>query len=269
MAAFRDAEQAFEVLSDRAALERLFSSIEAERIEDVIAALEIYEEDYPGEAVPIATIVLLNLMPTLPARPRGMLDMDARMVVGRVILRLLRQIPSPDDVARIVKEVLPEITTLSSRFQLISIVGHVENAGHKLVAPEIASEMEGEFAAAARGDLPADISDEWDLLTTLYWAYQKWGAQPSTVDLKLGGHVHAQILRTAQTEARSTTGSSHAIWREKRLPWNTLIKLYGDEETLRQAIESARSFAMEDGRFAESINLADKYVQGWRPDFKN
>ncbi|MEU3114310.1 P-loop NTPase fold protein [Micromonospora chalcea] len=265
MTAFTDAERVFGLLSERPALEQLFSTIDVERAEDVIAALENYEGEYPREAVPVGTIVLLNIMPTLPDRPRGMLALDARLVVSRVVLRLLRQLSTPEEVASVVKDALPEITTLSSRFQLLLLVGYVEGAGHKLIAQEVADEIEADFAAAVRSGLPADVSGEWDLLTTLYWAYRRWGAGPSTLDPNLSPDVHAQVLLTAESERRSTSGSGRVVRRKTRLRWDTLVELYGGEDSLRQAVESARISMQEGSRLATVVNLADKYLEGWRP----
>ena len=63
--AFTDAERAFALLDDKDALDTFLHSIELERLEDVIAALENYEGRFPTKGVPSATIVLLNLMPIL------------------------------------------------------------------------------------------------------------------------------------------------------------------------------------------------------------
>jgi len=57
-----------------------------------------------------ATIVLLNKLPSIPERERGMWDLvEPRTVVGRVVLRLLRHLPEQDDVLQLALKALPEI----------------------------------------------------------------------------------------------------------------------------------------------------------------
>lgn len=173
LSAFTDAERAFTMLDDEDALDTFLRSIDLDRLEDVIAALENYEGRYPTKGVRAASTVLLNLLPILPERPRGMLGADARLVVTRVVLRLLRQLPTPEEVERVVREVLPKILTLSSRFQLILLVGHRENAGHKLISTSAAEELEVELADAERAVEPSELAKEWDLLRLLYWVQER------------------------------------------------------------------------------------------------
>ncbi|MGV9211937.1 KAP family P-loop NTPase fold protein [Micromonospora sp. RB23] len=258
MAAFTDAERAFKVLADRAALEEFLSSIDPERIEDVISALEAFEGEYPSEAVPVAVTVVLNTMPYLPDRPRGMLELDARLVVSRVVLRLLRQLKDPDEVANIVREVLPEVTTLSARLQLVLLVGHRNGAGHKLVSEAVATELEGDLAQAVRSEVPADVSKEWDYLRVLYWAYRQAGGKNATLNSGHRPAVHAQVLITAKTETRRSSGDSRVVKREALLRWPILEELYGGQEALRQAIDSAREIAEEEPELARVIDLAER-----------
>lgn len=266
MAAFTDAEKAYRVLSDRTALEELFSSIEATRLQDVIAALETYEGDYPLESVPVAVIVLLNTMPSLPDRPRGMLEPDARLAVSRVALRLLRHLRDQDEVADIVRDVLSEVTTLSSRLQLVLLVGHREGIGHKLVSEGVATEIETDLSAAIRTQVPTDVAKEWDYLRALYWAYRQMGEGKATLDPGHSPAVHAQVLLTAETERLRSSGDSRVVRREKLLQWSILEELYGCEGALRQATESAKEIAEDDPKLASAIDLAEKYLGGWRPE---
>src|SRR5205823_4539047 len=131
---FTDAEQAWACMADRSALDSYLRSLDAERLEDVISSLEAYEDRFAPEHVVPGTIVLLNLMPKLPERQRGMLDLDPRTVVRRVVYRLLRLLKTPDKVEEAVREILPEVTTLSAKAELIVLVGYREDAGHKLVS---------------------------------------------------------------------------------------------------------------------------------------
>lgn len=141
--AFGNAERAFEVLDDEDVLSTLLRSISLEELQDVISALETFETEFSTDAAVPASRVLLNLLPDLPQRPSGMMSLvDERLVVTRVILRLLRRLDSPAQVMEAAGRILVAVRSLSSRFELVTIVGHRENAGHKLVSEEDAKTLE-------------------------------------------------------------------------------------------------------------------------------
>jgi hypothetical protein len=73
-----------------------------------------------------------------------MFDLDPRMVVGRVTYRLLRSLKDPNAIEAAVRSALPEITTLSSKLDLITQVGYREGAGHKLISEASADQLEKE-----------------------------------------------------------------------------------------------------------------------------
>jgi predicted KAP-like P-loop ATPase len=134
MHAFTDSEQAWAIIGDRKGLEAYLRSLDRERLQDVIASLESYEERFqPAHVVP-GSIVLLNLLPDLPAREQGLFDPDSRLVVARVVLRLLRSLGDSAAVEAAVREILPEVTSLPSKLELINLVGYREGVGHKLVS---------------------------------------------------------------------------------------------------------------------------------------
>ncbi len=263
--AFTDAENAFAILSDEQALDAFLRSIRVERLEDVIAALGTYEGDYPPEAVPVATVVLFNLLPNLPERPRSMLTfVDARLVVTRVVLRLLRQLPGPEDVERVVRDVLPRISTLSCRFDLVTLVGYRENAGHKLISAATAEELEIELAEAIRGAAPSQLAKEGELLRLLLWAQDKLPEGEKVLETFNDRELNGKILLAARHEVRSQSMGSRAFKRETRLAWDALITLYESEEVLRRAVEALNEPGT-DGALTETAALAQRYLTGWRP----
>ena len=72
------------------------------------------------------------------------------------------------------------------------------------------------------------------------------------------------LLRSARSEVRSQTLGSRAVRRTPHLDWDALIKLFGDEATLRQRIEELKATHPEG--VGDLLELADKYLSGWRPD---
>ena len=113
--AFYEAEQAWSRFRDRTALDAYLRSIDLSRVQDVIGSLETYEDRFTPEHVIPATIVLLNLLPDLPQKSRGMFELSTTMVVVRVTYRLLRSVKNSGAVQETVQQILPELTTLSSK----------------------------------------------------------------------------------------------------------------------------------------------------------
>jgi hypothetical protein len=76
------------------------------------------------------------------------------------------------------------------------------------------------------------------------------------------------LLKSARSEALSQSIGSSAVRRSARLAWDSLIKLYGDEDTLQERIETLKATQPEG--VDELLQLTDKYLGGWRPgDFRD
>jgi hypothetical protein len=265
MLAFSDAERAFALLGDEEAFHNFFQAIDADRREDVIAALESFEGDYPAEAVTPGVVVLLNLIGTLPARSRGFFALDTRLVVARVVLRMLRQAGSSSDVARVVDDALTRIAPLSSRFELIRTVGHREGSGSHLVDETFAAQKEDELFHAIENASPETLANEWDLLHLLSFAHERDAERILARDYLDDPTFSANLLLQARSESQRRSMSSRAVAREAHLSWDLLMRLCGSAEDLRRAVDAARSIAPRDARIAEVVELADRYASGWRP----
>lgn len=262
---FRQAETAFAYLADREKLDTFLRRLPIEQVDEVIEALEAWEDEYPSEAVVSALIVLLNLLPDLPERNRGMFDFGTRVRVGRVIYRLARSLGDPDRVMEAVREVLPEVSTLSSRLELITDVGWKKNAGHKLISEADAATLEAELRNQALATDPRALAGEWNLLRVVYEMIGpdaeadsgRGYVVPSDPDLALA------ILRAARSSNRSQTVGSRAVREQPVLHWNMLTTIFGSDEQLAARIAQARTVqTADDGPLFE---LADRYLEGWRP----
>jgi hypothetical protein len=253
------------MLDDADALDTFLRSIEPERLEDVIAALENYDGRYPIKGIGPATTVLLNILPILPERPRGFLGADARLVVTRVVLRLMRRLPSSEEVECVVRDTLPKLSTLSSRFSLIQIVGHLEHAGHKLISASAAEELERQLVEAVRSAGPAELVREWDLLRLLYWVQDRLPAATSALPARDNPDLNAKVLTDARAEVRSQDLNSRVLKRQQRLHWDVLIKLYENENALSEVINLLEATQPTDQRLIDAIALAKRYLSGWRP----
>jgi hypothetical protein len=261
--AFRDAEGAWSVMSDRVALNDYLRSLDTDRLEDVIASFETYEDEFAPDHVVPGTIVLLNLLPDLPDRPRGMFDFDTTLVVSRVTYRLLRSLDDPEAVEDATRQILPELTSLSSKLELITDVGYRENAGHKLVSEAAASDFEKAWRAEVRSASVEALVKERDLVKVLLLAKREADSSEGQLMISDSPELTLAILRGARSDVRSQSVGSRTVRSSARLAWDVLIEVYGDEATLKERIESLQGVKPEGED--DLIDLADKYAGGWRP----
>ena len=261
--AFSDAENAWARITDKTDFESYLHSLPIERRQDIISSLEAYEDEFGKEHAVPATIVLLNLLPSLPDRQRGMFDLDKRMVVGRVVYRLVRALKEPDAVELAVKEILPQIQSLSSKEKLISIVGHRENAGHKLVSEAAAKTLETKWRAEVRVATPQQLADEVGLLWTIWRARKEAESEEPELVVPDTPAVTYALLKSARSETQSQSMGSRAVRRKPQLAWDVLVELYGSENILRTRIEQLKATPPDE--IGDLFELADKYLDGWRP----
>lgn len=261
--AFADAENAWARMTDRAALETYLHSLPIERVQDVISSLEAYEDQFGPEHVVPATVVLLNLLANLPERQRGMFDLGTRLIVGRVVYRLVRALKDPQAVEAAVREILPQVPSLSSKLELITDVGYREGAGHKLVSEGAAKALEKEWRASVRAASLETLAREIELLRTLILTKRDTEADEPALAVPDSPAVTRALLKAARSEVRSQSMGSRAVRRKPRLAWDVLIELFGDEATLRQRIEALKASQPEN--MGDLLELADKYLSGWRP----
>lgn len=262
--AFLHAEKAQLFMDNRELFDYYLRSLDASEITDVITALEAYEDQYKSESVEPASIVLLNLLHTLPDNRVNMFDYDVRIKVERVVYRLIRSLKEPDLIESVVKSILPEITTLSAKFDLISMVGHIEGQGHKLISVEAAKQLEGTWAIEVKAASDDILLKEPDLLRVLLRAKRYLTESGEQMVISDTAELTLAVIKSSQSEAMSQAIDSRAVRKETRLAWDALIELYGDEDILKNSIDQAKDSASVDDK--EIIELADKYKNGWRPE---
>lgn len=260
---FADAENAWARMTDREALDSYLRSLPIERVQDVISSLEAYEDQFRAEHVVPATVVLLNLLPDLPERQLGMMDFGKALVVGRVVYRLVRAPGSPQVVETAVREILPQVRSLSSKLELITDVGYREGAGHKLVSEDAAKAFEKEWRECVRAASAETLGKETDLLRTVLLTKKDAGVDEPAFVIPDSPAVTQALLKAARGEVRSQSMGSRAVRRKPRLAWDALIEVFGDEAILRQRIEDLKASTPSDA--GDLLELADKYLSGWRP----
>ena len=262
--AFLDAERAWTRMADRNSLDSYLRSLDVTRLQDVISSLEIYEDQFGPEHVIPGTVVLLNLLPDLPERQREMFGWDTRMTVTRVIYRLLRSLKDPVATETAVRQILPDLESLSSKMEVIYTIGHREDVGHKLVSEEAAAELEKMWRHEVRSASVEDLTRETNLLSILLKIKRLEESSEDSFQIAASTEFTLALLQAARSEAFSQSMGSRAVRRTPRLAWDALIHIYGGEATLKARVESLKETQPEGAD--ELLALAEKYLSGCRPD---
>jgi hypothetical protein len=192
-----------------------------------------------------------------------MLTLAPMMVVGRVVYRLVRSLKDPNAIEAAVREILPEVSTLYSRLELIDTIGYRQNVGQKLVSEAAACNFERDWRAQLFAADADALAGERGLLWMLLHARRQADPAGPSVEVPDSPSVTFALLQSACTEVLGQALGSRAVNRSARLAWKELIELYGDEGVLRERIEKLKAARIKGS--TELLQLADKYIGGWRP----
>lgn len=264
---FLNAEKACDHLGDRKALDDFLRSLNMERIQGIIASLEAFEKAFRPEHVVPATIVLLNLSADTPERHRNMFELPNRFLFGRVTYRLLRVLKDPAAVESAVRQILPELNSLSLKLELILQVGHQKDIGHKLVSEADAAELEKSWRGEVRKSTAEELLKERDIVAILLATKREADSSEAPLDIPDTPEFTLALLRCARSETLSQTMGRRGVRRHSRLAWDSLIETYGNESILRERVEALRKAQLEG--VGDLLELSDKYLAGWRPGILN
>lgn len=259
--AFQDSERAFTFFEDAQSLLSYFSSLKKEKLETVIESLTVYEDKFTPNMVVPASLVLLNLIDVIPEKEnRGFFEISRPdMTVCRVVLRLLRRIEDESKREMYVSQIFEQVDTYSSQLLLLNLVGNREGVGHNLVSEQFSEQLEKDFVNRLQSLPPAEPSREWDAWR-IYHKLQEHFQEPP-----LTSQVNPVLLRmvfsSSKTTSRAQMMDSRSVKTEERLAWDVLLELFGTDVEIQNSVDAIRKSLGED----EVIQLADKYLSGWRP----
>jgi hypothetical protein len=264
MQAHIQAEHAYSLMRDGDTLAGFLSGISADRIHDVIASLENLESQFAEEDVVGGVTALLNVAPQLPDVERGMFGLDSRMVVGRVVYRLLRQVEDHGRLEALVDQIIPKLLSLSAEFELITTVGYREGAGHKLISETRATDLEKAWRERVRAASEPELAAEHELLRLYIFEKQGRGEGEAEMPVPQTTELTAALLKAAVSIVRSNSMGNRAVRQEKHLVWDSLIEIFGNEAVLNARLDEAKRAGVPS--LEEELALADKYREGWRPE---
>jgi hypothetical protein len=257
------AEQAFSLLGDNDALTAYLRSLEPSQIEDVISALEVFEGEFRPEQVVSGVVALLNLLPDLPDRTRGLFDFSAALKVTRVTYRLLRSLGSPQAIEEAVRRILPQLTHLAAKWDVISEVGLRKSTGERMISEEASAALEAQWKEEVRKASIATLLGEPELLRVYLAARAGLAEEDRPLEVPKTREMTVLMLENARTEIRSQAMDSYTVKQQSKLMWDSLISVFGSETELMERIDDLLSSGVViDPALRE---LVEKYRSGWRP----
>ena len=275
---FHDAERALARMADHDGLNEFIRSLEPMRWQDVISHLGDLADRFRSKHVDAGIVVLLNLWEDMPERPPELAVFGgARGIILKVILRLLRVLKDATAVEAAVRRILPEVTSLSSKVELVLQIGHRGKSSHKLVSVTTGRELETMLRNEIRAATTDELALERDPSRILEFAKHHAGPSEKPFDMDDSPELTFALLRSVRGQMETLSVDSRVVHRIPVLNWERLIDLYGDTEVLETRIKElkarfnilrpgieTRGMPLADAE--RLLELADKYLSGWRPE---
>src|SRR5207249_4612418 len=126
----------------------------------------------------------------------------------------------------------PQLATLSAKREVIFEVGYHEGAGHKLVSEPAADSFETDWRQEVRAATPDALAREYDLVRVIHWSREGLNDGEPEIEVSDDPRVTLAALQSARTETRSQGMGTRAVRRAAVLAWDSLVGIYGDEDTL-------------------------------------
>ncbi len=260
-------EMAVLAMADEQRFRALVDDLSDVDLEDFLARLLAYEDNIAPAAVLPGCTVLLELYPRLRTQSRGFLDLGPEFAVDRVVLRLLRRIGDEAERTRITQQLCGTITGFTGRIRLLWLVGRRSNPDAERLIPLAESDLlYQQVCNQIRHATSAQLVAERDPLLLLTEALADDPADRQDVDqLLLDDSAATALLLSAANQVHSQTLGTAAIRSQPFLDWPALRTVTGDDAVLAAMVERVAAARAVDVEAMAVVELARKYLAGWRP----
>lgn len=264
--AFSNAERIYQLTGDNMALKQEFKAIADDELEDVIKDLGRFAGEYSEVEVINVIVAILAAMHRLPRRDdRSIVMTYARFDVTYTVEKILEPYRgNTDKIESMVDAIVPQLDCYSALLKLILLVGHVPDAGRRLVSPLYAKQLQKQYerdvAAMPIEHLMREDNPLRVLIAPVYWESHIAQRIDATAPLS----VHYAVFRSAVGENRRQSFGSAHVHRTPVLAWGELCGVYSDESTIEQVYKKMCEAPESDS--ADLLELIKKYLDGWRPE---
>lgn len=261
LVAFRYSKYAVNLLNNRRLLEHYLTKLPPETLEDVIDGLASYETKFTDDMVIPGSITLLNLIDTISKKKRrSLFDIAGGFAVRHVVIALLHRVDKEEEREKLISQILEGLETYSSKLYLIDTIRYSNLGEKELVSETFAEQIYSNFVQTLQNTPPNKPSREWNA----WRIYYEVGINTGKTPLSPGNDPN--LLRAVLYSLRFTTlPQSLDPLRDQpkdRLEWDKFVNLFGSEDKVKRALSNVRNKLGDD----EVLQLADRYLQGWRPD---
>lgn len=264
--AFANAERIYQLTDDDVALAHAFNAIVDDELEEVISDLGRFAGQYSDVGLINVIVEILGAMTRLPWHDdRSVFMPEARFNVTYTIDKILEHYQrNGGAVEAVVKAIIPRLRSLSAKLELMLLVGHVPDAGRRLVSSSYAQQLQQQYEQDAAAMPIAQLVHEDNPLRVLI-APVYWGSHiAQRIDTTAPLSVHYAVFRSAVGENRRQSFESTHVHRTPVLAWGELCGVYSDESTIEQVYNRMCDDPAPDS--SDLLKLIKKYLDGWRPE---
>ena len=275
--AYHDAERAVARIAEDNGLEEFFHSLDPARWPDVIGHLRGFQNQFRPDHVEKDIITLLNLLPDIPRALNSI--HDPRIAVNAVISRLLNTLEDHDAVESALRRILPRITSLSSKLELVWVAAghHMGDSSQGLVPAPIMAEIEKMLRDEIRSVSVDGLCEEPYLMRIIWFLKETAESSEEPLDVDPSPKMTFAILRAFPSENTIQSLGSRAVYQTQGLQWGNLVALYGGEATLVARIKELNacfdelipwmeSLPMPADEARQLLETATQYLTGRRPE---
>jgi hypothetical protein len=232
-------------LEDEAHLDRLLGRLSPEQFESVLIRLQNHENDFPKDHPEIAISLLLRHGQDLSRETKGIYDVAPRVELDRVVYRMLRNLDE-SKVEQVVEAI--DYPNLSSRWDVVRLVGRREGAGAKLVSEATARRLEFSLAESILESSAEALTREPDIALLIGLGtsrlgdlmrsrIRKWSADDRFLAHLLAGHLAL---------SKSQTVGDVAVTRSVILNWPAIVDLLTQEYAAERVKQLDASLFVEE-----------------------
>lgn len=264
--AFANAERIYQLTDDSAALAHEFNAIADDELEEVISDLGRFAGEYSEVGLVNVIVEILGAMTRLPRHDdRSVFMPEVRYNVTYTIDKILEHYQrNGGAVEAVVDAIISQLRSVSARLELILLIGHIPDAGRRLVSPSYAQQLQKQYEQDVTV-MPIDHLVHEDNPLRVLIAPVLWGSHVAqTIDATVPLSVHYAVFRSAERENRSQSFEDAHVYRTPVLAWGELCGVYSDKSTIAQVYKRMCDDPEPDS--AELLELIKKYLDGWRPE---
>lgn len=255
------ANQLFTVMDNIEEFSKRLNLLPKQNIQTILNNLIEYEDKFNYKHATNIIPYLFELQPHIPEKERtSFWDItNVKFTISTLVYRLIRAVDEQDRL-KLVNQLI-EQTNLTGQLEIIEIIGYREGRGHKLLPKIDVQNLQNQLSNNILSASIEQLENCNNLIWLFYFLKEQNVALPS--EILQSEKIALTLFKSAKTEMISQHGDEVILRKEERLFWDTLEKIYSDENTLYEMIDRLNNNVEYQNE--PILKLANKYRTGWRP----